>query len=657
MKLSLNWIPIALVFLIIPRPAITENQMNASDSLPTYWLNEIVVLEDRLPVVGNATMHQINADQIAHLDARDPASAMHYVPGLQVSRISKGESMVKIRGFDQRQISVFLDGIPISVPYNGRIDLAQLVNNNIDKIRITKGTGSALYGTNTLGGSINIITESFADRPAFNIKLEGSDHGRYFSSVNYHNQWDNLDYEINLHWDKADDFKLSDSFKPTVHEDGDRRDNSAYDKKNFGFNLRYRFNPHHVIGINYHHVDNEYHIPVDSKTERPRYWRFPEWRKNVVSLNSRNVFHERFMLRSVFYYDSYYNLLKSYDDATYTTQTQRYAWQSSYDDHSIGGILYPSLDIFKTGSTNGVLSFKQDVHREEFRDFGFDRYAMNTWTIGVEQDFRITSKISAVIGMDVNHLQPTTAAGIDLRDPISLWNTQAALQFTPNASWTFHLSSGKKSRFPTLKELYSERLGRTIPNNKLQEEQALNNEAGMRLQWSDGYLQLAGFYNQMQDLIEIREVGDETNQLKNIGKARISGFELDSKFVITNAQVLFNYTWMDARNRSDMRDSDYLAYRPEQMINTTWVQPIHNRLTAHLEGQYIGNQYYQNPGTLQWQKLDNYTLLNFKLNYRISPNLNWFVRLNNALDENYESEYSVPMPGREIAGGIRFNMW
>jgi iron complex outermembrane receptor protein len=126
MKLSLIWISIALIFLIIPRPAISENQMNASDSLPTYWLNEIVVLEDRLPVVGNATMHQINADQIAQLDARNPASAMHYVPGLQVSRISKGESMVKIRGFDQRQISVFLDGIPISVPYNGRIDLAQL---------------------------------------------------------------------------------------------------------------------------------------------------------------------------------------------------------------------------------------------------------------------------------------------------------------------------------------------------------------------------------------------------------------------------------------------------------------------------------------------------------------------------------------------------
>ena len=73
-----------------------------------------------------------------------------------------------------------------------------------------------------------------------------------------------------------------------------------------------------------------------------------------------------------------------------------------------------------------------------------------------------------------------------------------------------------------------------------------------------------------------------------------------------------------------------------------------------VESNYAANQYYQNPSSLEWEKLNDYVLFNLKFNYRVFEFLNWYIRVNNFTDKNYISEYGVPMPGREIISGLRF---
>ena len=70
-----------------------------------------------------------------------------------------GGSIFNLLGLDSRYILVLKDGQPITGRFNNRVDLSQISLNRVQKIEITKGPGSALYGTDAMGGIINIITD------------------------------------------------------------------------------------------------------------------------------------------------------------------------------------------------------------------------------------------------------------------------------------------------------------------------------------------------------------------------------------------------------------------------------------------------------------------------------------------------------------------
>ncbi|MCS5517457.1 TonB-dependent receptor plug domain-containing protein [Pseudomonas qingdaonensis] len=63
-----------------------------------------------------------------------------------------------MRGFDRLQVPVYIDGIPTYVPYDGNIDLGRFTTYDLSRIQVDKGFASLLYGPNTLGGAINLVT-------------------------------------------------------------------------------------------------------------------------------------------------------------------------------------------------------------------------------------------------------------------------------------------------------------------------------------------------------------------------------------------------------------------------------------------------------------------------------------------------------------------
>lgn len=629
-----------------------------TDSTAVYRMNEIIVTADRAELVSSFTFKEISAKQIAPLDSKTPADVFKFAPGLHVYKTSTNQTTFMLRGFEQRQVSVFLDGIPVSVPYDGTINLDQLAGGDLEKIRISRGATSALYGANTIGGSVNIITSAFEQPQHFSLRLEGSTYSAYFANLMYHNQIGKLKFRLNASYDQSDDFPLSSGFKPTVNEQGLGRDNSDYQKISFGAKLQYKFDQRHHIGLTFNQIDNEYNIPPNSKMQRVRYWQFPEWRKSVISLHSEHFFSGRFLLRSVFFYDTYYNLLESFDDDNYTTQEQRWAWNSIYDDHSLGFYLFPSLSMFRFGSTNFVLSYKNDLHKEKLQnaqdpESGFDAYALSTLTTGFEQDIRVSETHQALLGFDVQHLEPGEAAGTTKRKVITLFNGQGAWQYRFTEEDIISISAGKKSRFPTLKELYSERLGRTIPNPDLKPEHAYNTELSFQRNLTNGYFMGTVFYNTLFDLINTRELGDETEQLQNIGKAVLRGFEFDFGYNSQKILARVNYTLLDAKNLSAQRTSDFLPNRPAHRINLFVQYYVFAKLAINFESNLVYDQHYEHPETLEWQALNDYTLFNLRINYAISRGFDWYLRSDNITDVNYESDYGVPMPGRTIAMGIK----
>jgi len=631
----------------------TENP----DSLTLYRMSEILVTGERIPVIESATIHKISLKQISGLDVRSAKDALAYAPGIYFSRTTKNANTFRLRGFEQRQVSVFLDGIPISIPYDGVIDISQLAGDNLSQIKVSRGISSILYGANTLGGSVNIITSNPVINNQLSLRLEGSDHRRYFGSFNYRGSFNKLRLNLSGTYNKSEEFKLSDSFKDLPNQTGSIRSNSDFEKISASLKLQYNLNTKNNVGLQFSIINNEFNIPPNASVQRARYWQFPEWRKNVLSFNTESFITSNLILRSTWFYDTYYNLLKSYDDDTYSTQTRRYAFDSKYDDYSIGGILYPQFKLFSFGTTNSIISNKKDVHREKSTgQNNYSEFAITTWIVGIEQDILISKNFNSSVGLSVNYLNPTKAAEIELRDPITLVNGQFAIQYNFSPALSLQLSSGNKSRFPTLKELYSERLSRNIANPELKPEYSFNTELGVNYSSKILQFQFSVFSNQLTNLIENRQLGNNIQQLQNKGRGYLRGLEINTENHFLNSIVYLNYTYLIARNESNNKSSKYLEYRPVHRLNLIIQKEIFSNLMGNLESSYTADQRYQNPDNLSWKKLNDFFLLNFKMKYKINDFTQIYLRINNAFDKNYFSEYGIPMPGRELVGGIKIHI-
>ncbi len=118
----------------------------------TFTLGQINVLNTALEespfeqTISSKAIEQHNCETIS--DALDNMSGIN-----QDLQGGRGESTLSIRGFDARRIGVFIDGIPVYVPYDGNFDYDRFLTSDISQIDVSKGFSSIAYGANTMGGS------------------------------------------------------------------------------------------------------------------------------------------------------------------------------------------------------------------------------------------------------------------------------------------------------------------------------------------------------------------------------------------------------------------------------------------------------------------------------------------------------------------------
>ena len=109
----------------------------------------------------------IDQSQISNLNLTNAAKALDYLPGVSIQHLSanRNEAGIMVRGFSTRgQVPLYVDGIPISVPYDGYVDFNRFLTSDIGEIQVARGYSSPLLGPNALGGSINMVTEEPAKK-------------------------------------------------------------------------------------------------------------------------------------------------------------------------------------------------------------------------------------------------------------------------------------------------------------------------------------------------------------------------------------------------------------------------------------------------------------------------------------------------------------
>jgi len=236
-----------------------------------------------------------------------------------------------------------------------------------------------------------------------------------------------------------------------------------------------------------------------------------------------------------------------------------------------------------------------------------------------------------------------------LRPANSSVNGNIGFYYKLNDNLDFHLNASRKTRFPTLKEFYSEVLGSYTANPNLSPEISYIYDIGTAIRFANATLFVSLFYSDVKDLIQRISLPDNTLQYQNINKAKLKGIELETKYVFSFVNATFNYTLLSAR---DITNDAELPNRPEHVVNLLLNKDYDFGFTWDFEAKFVGQQYSFDSYSGELKKLSDYLLMNAKISYNLFLNYSFYFRINNITDKLYETSYGFPQPGRQFFVGI-----
>lgn len=651
------------------RPALAAEPASTADdgAVRVFTAGEVVVTGKK-----SDSSERVSASEMQKLDRMNLSDTANILPGINLGNLGgRNEGMVYVRGFDMRQVPLYLDGIPLYVPYDGYVDPNRFLTMNLSEVNVSKGLTSVLYGPNTLGGAINMVSRKPEKRIEGNVKAGGSfgndQIDALFSSVNIASN-QGLWY-VQAGWSLLDrEFRpLSESFDATGTEDGGERNNSDTRDRNATVKVGYTPNATDEYTLTFNSQHSTKGVPVyagHNPTQAVRYWRFGNWDKTSLYYIGRTSLGKKSYLKTRAYFDNYYNTLESYDNNSYTTQNSSKAFSSRYDDHTFGGSVEYGTTVLENNLLKLALHDKYDMHNEigdtgeeplKFEDNTFSLAAENTWTAsgnlsliaGVRQDFRSTIKAQEFA--DTAH---TVIRGFQLEDNQAT-NAQIALveRFNDQHELTAYLA--RTSRFPTLKDRYSYKLGKAMPNPELDPERSLNYGLDYHFRPTEQFSCRASIYqSKLDDTIQsVSNVSYNAStstwlsQTQNTGKSTFSGFEYSADWQPERwLKVNTAYSYIDRQNDSNPslvftdvprhKVSGYLQLLQKQ---NTWVM---------VEAEYDSERYSTSDGKYT---AGAYGLVNLRMNVGLTEALSLRAAVSNLFDRNYEVSEGYPEPGREYS--------
>ncbi|QPK64675.1 TonB-dependent receptor [Methylomonas sp. LL1] len=653
--------------------AVLSRSIFADDDVFELGVIEIDAKIDRQQFSDKETL---SAEDIGRNNRNDVASALNLLPGVSVQNLgARNERLIYVRGFNSRQVPLFIDGIPVYVPYDGNVDLNRFTTFDIGQIDVSKGNASVLYGPNTLGGSVNLVSR----RPSkpFEAKLTTGmgmdsefDANYYQTALNFGANQGSWYLQGGASYLDRQFWRLSDDFKPTASEDGGIRENSGNTDYKGNIKLGLTPNDSDEYTITYSNQSGRKDTPPYAGTDTtvtPRYWRWPYWDKESVYFLSRTEFGDVHSVKLRAYHDKFRNSLKSYDNAGYSNITRPYAFDSHYDDYTFGGGLEYGNTWLARNEFKLTLSYKQDVHREvNNTNLPQQRFADELFSYAIENSYTPSDTLKFVVGtsyeqqrqLQAQNLINNQLVSFPLSDTKDAYNIQGSAFYRIVDDLQLHASLARKTRFPTIKDRYSYRLGTALPNPSLAPESALNYELGFddkafgRVDYGANL-----FFSQIDDTIESVTLPNSScsrppcSQLQNIGQQENLGLELFATAQINDQwRAHANYTWLDRNNISNPgiypldtpkhKIFTYLEYQPVQYL----------RLLASTE--YNDKRYSNTTGT---RVAKNFLIGNLKATFIANKQLNAEFGVNNVADQNFAYEEGFPEPGRNYFANLNLS--
>ncbi|RKZ31934.1 hypothetical protein DRQ36_00410 [bacterium] len=530
------------------------------------------------------TTSVVEAEQIAERNFLSADEAMRFVPGVSMSddQVSIRNSTGFAKGVGSR-VLVMIDGVPILAGDTGEIKWDALPIGQVQQMEVVKSAGSALYGSNAMGGVINFITrrpekkESYRviteigywDKPAYDAWRWWGDDIRHYHRLSLEHarklgNWGllfNLEEKRNDSYRQADDYYRGQFFgKATCNLNGANKlsilTNIAYEDRGSGLAWK----------------GQSAALEVDSTKLSDRVWS-SKFQLNTVYDGSSDGGKKHWSVKGHINYNCWYDALSDgadgYDnhyskstragvDAQYTLIPFENHRFTSGTDLSMAII---DANIFGKRTGFGAAVYAQDEIST------FDPIVA---TIGVRGDIFHVNSVDTYEGETYGQLNPKIGIVYHIADNIA-------------ARGNF----GTGFRMPTMAELFSEIRAAGIinvqPNPYLKAEQAFSAEGGVNWIFGRQMLDVAVFNNWYSDMIEPvpTGVGNQV-QFRNIQDANIFGVEASFKWnmgdairwllakkivdILSNADFNASYLFTEAINVTESDSTGetvHLPYRPK----------------------------------------------------------------------------------------------
>ncbi|MCM8812901.1 MAG: TonB-dependent receptor [Candidatus Omnitrophica bacterium] len=575
-----------------------------------FDLGEVLVTATRTETysaqVGAATT-VLDADALRRSGKTSVVEVLRDIPGVSITQngAQGGVAYVQMRGAKSGHTLVLIDGMEVNDPTNidRSFDFAHLTLDNVERIEIVRGPQSTLYGSDAIGGVIQIITKKGAGDPAIGVSAEAGSHRTFRESAAVRGAAGVFDYAVAA--------SREDSAGISKASGGSEEDN--YRNITVSSRAGVSLAEAGTVTLFNRYSDAEADIDYDAYMDDPNYTTFSrQWDNKVQWQTELSDSWQHSLSGTV---TTIERRLQDYTDPanpfltddTYRGDTRKIDWQhtlSMVERHvQVLGVEYEA----ERGTFDSRGSFPSRIDRVDTDTRAF--YAQDQWQIG--QDW---SLLGGVRFDDHDRFGS---------EPTGKLSTVYAL--TPLASrLKANLATGFKA--PSLYQLFS-----SYGDARLQPEKSVGFDAGYEQDFcgTQGSWSATYFYNRFKNLLDF-DLNSFT--YKNVGRAVTEGMELESRWQVAEPVTLRgNYTYLQTEDRVSGLE---LARRPVHTLfgAVDWAYNSRGNLQTRLN--YVGRRWDDQPNTI---RMGGYYTVDVHASYALTDQWTCFGSVINVFDRDYEN--------------------
>jgi iron complex outermembrane receptor protein len=590
-------------------------------------LSEVVVTGSRVPVPRDVLPVPIS---VVHRNVIEQSEAtallpvlMQQVPGLFVTSrgmagygVSGGAAGgINMRGFSggSGRVLILIDGHPQYATIYGHPVADAYIASDAQRVEVSRGSASILYGASAMGGAINIITrQATADGNQFSARLMGGSYGTQRYSLTDTYRSGRFSGVVSSNYEQTDGHRPNSEFRMW----------SGFAKSSYELAEAWK-----VTG-NVNIADARAQVP--GMESRPLLDGTTDVLRGMTGLSLENHYDKTRGAVNFYYNWGNHKINDGYFEGG---NPRPYLFHST--DYMGGVNIFQAVNLFQGNTVTGGFDVKLyggNAYRDPVTEIYADDVKLNEVAGYVlAQQFLWKFMLEAGLRLENHKLYGTE------------WVPQAGVSFRAAERTSLKFSFSKGFRSPNMRELYMY----ASANEDLLPERSFSYDFTVSQRLPDNRLsmELTLYYIKGDNLIETVQIGESRVQNRNTGEFANKGIEFSLNYrILDNLNLNANYSYLDMEKliTGAPRNKFYagMTYRPGIFTLNAGVQVI--------------DKLYLSTGDNV--RTSNYTFADARIGCRPLKWLEVFVKGDNLSGKRYETMAGYPMPGATVLGGISLHL-